>query len=379
MNCYFDNNATASLLKNAGEEMLKIYDQFPGNTSSPHQMGKNSRDYLEELRLKFKEKLKLSDWELFFSSRATESNNTLVQSLLQYDKTVKQVVVSGLEHHSLYLLKDSLFSVPVIVCKSNFDGTPDLNHLEKLIKGKRTIVCMMHVNNETGVIFPIDKIGQIVHQYNGHLHVDACQSIGKAVIGSVIEYGDSFTFSGHKFHGPIGVAGLGMRNKKGVKSLFVGGGQEGQIFSGTVNLPAIGGAYVALEESLDSLRQLNKKDWNVRWESFLREKYQGCVVVGRESERCLYTSMVCFPGIEQDDLLEELSVKKIFVGKGSACGSNRLSGSHVLENMGLEPIYNQGSIRFSFSRFTTEREINYLINEFPECYNKAMERSPYAL
>ena len=314
--------------------------------------------------------------QVLFTSGATEANALCLLGALRHpENRCEQLVVSELEHASVYDLAELPLERPVAVCRARPDGTPDLDHLQDLIAGRRSLVSMMHVNNETGVIFPVAEIAAITHRHGGLLHVDAAQSAGKMPLDEVVAHADALTLSAHKFHGPLGVGAIALLNPDfRLAPVLPGGGQEGGIRSGTVNVPAIAAAAVALDEAATSpppgpgLRD--------RLEAFLLEQVPHCLVAGRSAPRLWTTSYVCFPGLLQEDLIEALSCRGVHVGSGAACAS-ALDESRVLRAMGIASLYNQGAIRISVSLRTPAAAVDRFIAVFPEAYAAAMEKSPY--
>jgi cysteine desulfurase len=371
---YLDNNATTAMSPGARERMAELMRGAPGNPASPHGLGAAARDILEEARACFARHL--GGAQVIFTSGATEANALCLLGVLRHPRNrCEQLVISELEHSSVYDFAELPLEWPVAVCRARPDGTPDLDHLNDLLARRRSLVSMMHVNNETGVIFPVAEIAAIVHRHGGVLHVDAAQSVGKMPLDEVLEEADALTLSAHKFHGPLGVGAIAVLNPQyHLAPVLPGGGQEGGIRSGTVNVPAIAAAAVALDEAAanpapgPSLRD--------RLEAFLVEQVPYCLVAGRAAPRLWTTSYVCFPGLLQDDLIEALSARGVHVGTGAACAS-ALAESRVLRAMGIDSLYNQGGIRISIGLRTSPAAVDRFIEVFPEAYAAAMEKSPY--
>ena len=372
---YLDNNATTAMSPAARKRMVELLSGPLGNAAASHGLGAAARNVLEEARARFVRCLG-GGTQVLFTSGATEANALcLLGGLRHPENHCEQLVVSELEHASVYDLAELPLEGPAAVCRAGSDGSPDLGHLEDLVAGRRSLVSMMHVNNETGVIFPVAEIAAITHRHGGWLHVDAAQSAGKMPLDEVVAHADALTLSAHKFHGPLGVGVIDVLNPRfQLAPILPGGGQEGGIRSGTVNVPAIAAAAVALYEAAASpppgpgLRD--------RLEAFLLEEVPNCLVAGRSAPRLWTTSYVCFPGLLQEDLIEALSCRGVHVGSGAACTS-ALNESRVLRSMGIAPLYNQGGIRISFSLRTPAAALDRLIAVFPAAYAVAMEKSPY--
>ena len=247
---YLDNNATTAMSPGAYERMVELIRGPPGNAAALHGLGTAARDALEEARAYFVQHLGGAG-QVLFTSGATEANALCLLGALRHPENgCEQLVVSELEHASVHDFAELALEWPVAVCRARPDGTPDLDHLQDLLAGQRSLVSMMHVNNETGVIFPVAEIAAITHRHGGLLHVDAAQSVGKMPLAEVITHPDALTLSAHKFHGPLGVGAIAVLNPQfRLAPVLPGGGQEGGIRSGTVNVPAIAAAAVALDEA----------------------------------------------------------------------------------------------------------------------------------
>jgi cysteine desulfurase len=372
---YLDNNATTAMSPAARDRMAALLSAPLGNAAALHALGTAARDILEEARASFVRHLGGAA-RVMFTSGATEGNGLCLLGALRHRANrCEQLVVSELEHSSVYDLAELALERPVAVCRARPDGTPDLDHLADLIAGRPTLVSMMHVNNETGVIFPVAEIAALAHRHGGLLHVDAAQSAGKTTLDEVVAYADALTLSAHKFHGPLGVGAIALVNPQlQLAPVLPGGGQEGGIRGGTVNVPAIAAAAVALDEA--AATPLPGPGWRDRLEAFFAEEAPHCLVAGREAPRLWTTSYVCFPGLLQEDLIEALSRRGIHVGTGAACTS-ALDESRVLRGIGIAPLYNQGGIRISVALHTPAAAVERLIAMFPAAYAEAMEKSPY--
>jgi cysteine desulfurase len=370
---YLDNNATTAMSPAARNRMVELLAGPPGNPASLHGLGTAARNVLEEARACFARHI---GGQVLFTTGATEANALCLLGALRHpENRCEQLVVSELEHASVFDLAQLPLEQPVVVCRARPDGNPDLDHLQDLIARRRSLVSMMHVNNETGVIFPVSEIAAITHRHGGLLHVDAAQSVGKMPLDEVVSHADALTLSAHKFHGPLGVGAIALLNADfQLTPVLPGGGQEGGIRSGTVNVPAIAAAAVAFDEAATTpppgpvLRD--------RLEAFLAAEVTHCLVAGWAVPRLWTTSYTCFPGLLQEDLIEALSRHCVHVGSGAACAS-ALDESRVLRAMGIAPLYNQGGIRISFSLRTPAAALDRFIEVFPEACAAAMEKSPY--
>jgi cysteine desulfurase len=372
---YLDNNATTAMSSGAYERMAELMRRPPGNAAALHGLGMAARDALEEARALFVRHFGGAA-QVLFTSGATEANALCLLGALRHPANrCERLLISELEHSSVHDLAELPLEWPVAVCRARPDGTPDLDHLEDLLAGQRSLVSMMHVNNETGVIFPVAEIASITHRNGGLLHVDAAQSVGKMPLAEVLVHADALTLSAHKFHGPLGVGAIALLNPDFcLAPVLPGGGQEGGIRSGTVNVPAIAAAAVAFDEA--TAMSAPGPGWRDRLEAFFVEQVPYCLVAGGSAPRLWTTSYVCFPGLLQDDLIEALSARGVHVGTGAACAS-ALAESRVLRAMGIDSLYNQGGIRISLGLHTSPAAVDRFIEVFPEAYAVAMEKSPY--
>lgn len=371
---YLDNNATTPLSPAALRCLNELLAGPPGNAASVHTPGVAARQRLEEARERFGRHL--GGARVLFTAGATEANGLCLLGALRHPANrCEQLVVSELEHASVYDYVELGLERPVVACRARVEGVPDLDHLEHLVGGRPSLVSMMHVNNETGVIFPVAEIAAIVHRHGGLLHVDAAQSVGKMPLADVLDHADALTLSAHKFHGPLGVGAIGvLRPEFRLAPVLAGGGQEGGIRSGTVNVPAIVAAAVALDEAMAT--PAPGPGLRDRLEALIEDCVPHCLVVGRRAPRLWTTSYICFPGLLQEDLIEALSDRGVYVGTGAACAS-ALHESRVLRSMGIESLYNQGGVRFSFSLHTPPAAVERVAAVFPEAYAVAMDKSPY--
>lgn len=372
---YLDNNATTPMSPAARQRMVELLDRPLGNAAALHGLGAAAQSVLEEARACFVRHLG-GTAQVLFTSGATEANALcLLGALRDPENRCEQLVISELEHSSIYDLVELPLERPVAVCRARSDGTPDLDHLQDLIADRRSLVSMMHVNNETGVIFPVAEIAALSHRHGGLLHVDVAQSAGKMPLDKVVASADVVTLSAHKFHGPLGVGAIALLNPQlRLAPVLPGGGQEGGIRGGTVNVPAIAAAAVALDEA--AATPPPGPDWRDQLEGFVLAEVPNCLVAGRSAPRLWTTSNVCFPGLLQEDLIEALSCRGVHVGSGAACTS-ALNESRILRSMGIAPLYNQGGIRISFSLRTPAAALDRLIAVFPVAYAAAMKKSPY--
>ena len=286
---------------------------------------------------------------------------------------IDQIIISELEHASIDALAQIQLPVPVRYCQTNTQGSPDLQHLETLLKAGRSLVAMMHVNNETGCIFPIKEIGRLVKLQCGTLHVDIAQSLEKIAIQEVIDTADSLSFSFHKINGPTGVGCLAIKKaQRKLSPIYAGGGQEAALRSGTICLPLIAGAAASLTGQIP-----RDPAHSQTLETFFEKTVEHYQIISSDAPKSPFIQMVCFPGVINDDLIAALSQKNIWVGKGSACNAWKGNLSRVLSKMKVDDFLNESCIRLSFSKTTQHHEVTHFMTHFPDCYEKALAQSPY--
>jgi cysteine desulfurase len=380
MNVYLDNNATTMTAPEVVEAMQAYWTGQYGNPSSVHHFGGQIRKEVARSREAVARLLGASADEIVFTSGGSEADNQAIRGTLEAMAGRKRhIITSRVEHPAVrgvfhYLEKQGyrLTEIPV-----NRDGDLDLAFLEESITPDTAIVSVMWANNETGVIFPIDKIAEMVKARGAVFHTDAVQAAGKLPIDVRKVPVDLLSISAHKLHGPKGIGALYIRKGTKLTPLIIGGHQEGGKRAGTENVTGIVGmgkaAELALEhlgEETDRVRALRDK-----LEKGLLSNCKGAVVNGRH--RLPNTLNISFEFIEGESILIMLDDLGISASSGSACTSGSLEPSHVLRAMGIPFTLAHGSIRFSLSRFNTEKEIDYVIENMPAIVDRLREISPF--
>jgi cysteine desulfurase len=380
MNVYLDNNATTMTAPEVVEAMQAYWTGQYGNPSSVHHFGGQIRKEVARSREAVARLLGASADEIVFTSGGSEADNQAIRGTLEAMAGRKRhIITSRVEHPAVrgvfhYLEKQGyrLTEIPV-----NRDGDLDLAFLEESITPDTAIVSVMWANNETGVIFPIDKIAEMVKARGAVFHTDAVQAAGKLPIDVRKVPVDLLSISAHKLHGPKGIGALYIRKGTKLTPLIIGGHQEGGKRAGTENVTGIVGmgkaAELALEhlgEETDRVRALRDK-----LEEGLLKNCKGAVVNGRH--RLPNTLNISFEFIEGESILIMLDDLGISASSGSACTSGSLEPSHVLRAMGIPFTLAHGSIRFSLSRFNTEKEIDYVIENMPAIVDRLREISPF--
>ena len=381
---YLDNNATTKVDPQVLEAMLPYFKEEYANPSSVYEFAKRSNHAVREARGVIKDFYNARDEkEIIFTSCGSESANTAIRGVLNMNKNKRHIITTKVEHPCVLNLYRALekegYRVDYIGVNSN--GELDLEQLKEAIDEDTALVSVMYANNETGVVFPIKKISEIIESKNPEtkFYVDAVQVTGKLAI-DVQDLGvDLMGISGHKFHAPKGIGALYVNSKTLITPLIIGGHQERGKRAGTENVPYIVGMAKAAELAMDSLkyetteikRLRDKLEQNIVKNVFNARLNAGII------NRVPNTTNIGFEYIEGELILLHLSDLGICASSGSACTSGSLEPSHVLRAMNVPFTAVHGSIRFSLSRFTTEKEIDYVCEKMPEIIEKLVRISPF--
>lgn len=367
---YFDNAATTPVFEEILDKLSDYYRQYYANPNSIHREGQKARQLIEMSRVEIASVLGCSDEEIFFTSCATESNNTIIFGVTEAYPHKKHILVSPIEHKSvlmpLYKLSGRGYKVEFL--KVDKDGVVDLDWLRKSIKEDTLMVIVIHGNNETGVVQDIVNIGKLCKEKDVFFFTDTVQSFLKVDID--ISYVDFLSVSGHKINAPKGI-GL-MYKKKGIniKPLIYGGGQEKGLRSGTENTQLILSLANAVKiwnqnrgfflEKLSSIRE--------RFEALLSKELPEIVIVSKNAQRLPHISNIIFPGVDAQSLIMALDSEGICVSSGSACSSGTPNPSHVLKALGFSDKDSLSSVRFSFGIFNTEEEVKISVEKIVSIY-----------
>ncbi|EAH6860907.1 NifS family cysteine desulfurase [Campylobacter coli] len=366
MKVYLDNNATTMLDPSAYELMLPFLKDMYGNPNSLHQWGSATHPALREAMDKLYAGLGANDLDdIVITSCATESINWVLKGIYFdhiLDKERNEVIISSVEHPAVAAAAQFLKSlgVKLIELPVNEEGVSTPQDLQNVISDKTALVSVMWANNETGMIFDIQKMAEIAHEFGALFHTDATQAVGKIKVNLNQVGVDFASFSAHKFHGPKGVGGLFI--KKGLKltPLLHGGEHMGGRRSGTLNVPYI----VAMAEALRIANtMLEFEDSHIRR---LRDKLEDSIlalpdtsVVGKREHRVPNTILASIKGVEGEAMLWDLNKNGIAASTGSACASEALESNPIMEAIGAENDLAHTALRLSLSRFNTEDEIDY--------------------
>lgn len=381
---YLDNNATTKVDERVLDTMLPYFKEEYANPSSMYNFAKKSSDAIKEARGVIKDFVNANDEkEILFTSCGSESANTAIRGVLNYNKNKKHIITTKVEHPCVLNLYKTLekqgYKVDYIGVNSN--GELNLEELEAAINEDTALVSVMWANNETGVIYPIKKISEIIKSKNKEtkFFVDAVQVAGKIPI-DVQENGvDLLGISGHKFHAPKGIGALYVNSKTMITPLIIGGHQERGKRAGTENTPYIVGLAKAAQLAQDGLQYeiTEVKRLRDKLESNILKRIYNARINTGIADRVPNTTNIGFEYIEGELILLHLSDLGICASSGSACTSGSLEPSHVLRAMNVPFTAIHGSIRWSLSRFTTEEEIDYVIEKLPGIIEKVTSISPY--
>ncbi len=374
---YLDNSATTRPYDEVIDVMSKIQRENFGNPSSLHTLGVEAEKYLKNARKSLSASLGASENEVYFTSCGTESDNMALLGLCKNRRHMgKKIITTSVEHPAVLepvkYLESIGFKIEYIGVDRNC--RIDIKQIEKAMTEDTVMISVMSVNNETGTIFPIDKIGALKDKFNKEhgtdilFHTDAVQAFGKIPISVNGNYSsvDLISVSSHKIHGPKGVGGLYIKKNVNIPSLVLGGGQEKNMRSGTENTTGIGGFGTAIDLAFSGFDDRLKTIEDVRslLLTGLKDQIADIIINSPQDETaCPSVLNVSFMGTRGEVLLHTLEQDGIFVSTGSACSSNKKGQSHVLSAMGLSAKEIEGAIRFSFSEFNTKAEIEYVVEK----------------
>src|SRR5438270_4214805 len=371
---YLDNNATTQLDPAVIEEMLPFLTKYYGNPSSGYGFAAMARRAINLARERLAALLGCEPTEVVFTSGGTESNNAVINSALQLEARGGHVIASAVEHSAVLRPCQDLAKrgCAVIFLGVDRHGDLDLGELEAAIRPETALVSIMWANNETGVIFPIEKIAEICRQRGALFHSDAVQATGKIPMRLRDTAINFLSLSAHKFHGPKGVGALYINRRTRFRPLIAGGSQENGRRGGTENVASIVGLGKAAEQAAKYLEEgkCSIRSFRNRFEKSVLESVNGASVNGAGAPRIPNTSSFSFEGIESPAALLLLDRHGICCSAASACRTGSHDASHVLRAMNANGDSARRSLRFSFSRFNTEAEIDRAIEVIPKVIGK---------
>ena len=371
---YLDNNATTQLDPVVVEEILPFLTSYYGNPSSGYGFAAKARKAIDLAREQLAALLGCEPPEIVFTSGGTESNNTAIASALQFELRGRHVVTSAVEHSAvLHPCQDlAKRGCTVTFLGVDRDGNVDLGELKAAILPETALVSIMWANNETGVLFPVEKIAEICREKGVLFHTDAVQAAGKIPIRLRDTAINFLSLSAHKFHGPKGVGALYVNRRTRFHPLIVGGAQENGRRGGTENVASIVGLGKAAERAAECMpeEKTHVQGMRDRFEKGILETVSAASVNGADAARLPNTSSFSFDGIESPAALLLLDRHRICCSAGSACRTGSEEASHVLRAMDPSGDGARRSLRFSFGRFNTDSQIDRAIELVPKAIEK---------
>ena len=368
MEVYLDNSATTKCLPEVAALMTRIMCDEYGNPSSLHKKGVESEKYVRYAKEVIAKCMKVQEKEILFTSGGTESDNiALIGGAYANYRAGRHIITTRIEHPAVLqtcaYLEEQGFAVTYLPV--NAKGVVSLADLERAMTKNTILVSIMHTNNEVGAVQPIEQAGELIKRMNPNtlFHVDAVQGFGKCRIYPKRMHVDLLSVSAHKIHGPKGVGFLYINEKAKVRPIIFGGGQQKGMRSGTENVPGIAGMAKAIEEIFTDFDEKMEYLYSIK-ERFVKgvSALEGIRLngpVGRDGAP--HVVSVSIQGVRSEVMLHALEDKGIYVSAGSACSSNKPSVSATLKAIGVEKQYLDATLRFSFSLYTTEAEIDYTV------------------
>lgn len=380
---YLDNNATTRTDPEVVQAMLPYFTEQFGNASSMHAFGAEVGSALANARKQLQTLLGAAfDHEIVYMSSGTEADNSAILSALETQTGRDEIITSAVEHPAVlsmvaHLEKTRGITAHIIGVDSR--GRLDMEAYAKALGPKTAIVSIMWANNETGTIFPVERLAQLAHEAGALFHTDAVQAVGKIPMNLAESEIDMLSLSGHKLHGPKGIGALYVRKGVRFRPLVRGGHQERGRRAGTENAPGIIGLGKAAELALAHMEdeQTRVADLRDRLEKGLLQRIGNSFVTGDPDHRLPNTANVAFEYIEGEAILLLMNRDGIAASSGSACTSGSLEPSHVLRAMNVPYTAAHGAIRFSFSRENSDADVDRVLEVMPPIIEKLREMSPF--
>ena len=362
---YLDNSATTKPYPCVREAVAKVLDEEFGNPSTLYTLGLSAEKIVKSSRASIAKAIGASPEEVYFTSCGTEADNTAIFGVWKSrNKLGKRIITTEVEHPAVLRCFEELQrqGADVVYIPVHSDGNLDVEKLKEALNKDTILVSIMHVNNESGAIFPIEEIAKEVHKLpNAVFHADCVQSLGKLPI-DVKKMGlDMISISGHKVHGPKGIGALYIKKGLHIPPYIYGGGQESGFRSGTENMPGIAGFGAAVDNMNVTASAKQMQDVKAYFADKLSENIEN-IKFNTPKESAPSVLNVSFIGCRAEVLLHTLEQDQIFVSTGSAC-SSKSKGSHVLRAMGLKPEEIEGAIRFSFSEDNTKEQMDFVLEK----------------
>lgn len=378
MRVYLDNAATTPIAPEVVEAMLPVLKEGFGNPSSTHFYGRQSKAWIETSRRTIAKLLNCQPSEIIFTSGGTEADNMALFSSV-HQMGVTHIITSEIEHHAIGHTAEAIAKsgdARISYVKVSKSGLVDLEDLERLLQtGEKTLVSLMHANNEIATLLPLKVVSEMCRKYDAYFHSDTVQTMGHYFLDLKELDMDFITCAAHKFHGPKGIGFLYINKNRKAEALIHGGSQERGLRGGTENVYGIVGLAKAMELAYEDLEGHQKHVQGLKSYMIeqLREIFEDIAFHGEiDPEKSLYTVLnVCFPKTEKAGmLLFTLDLKGVAVSGGSACTSGAAKGSHVLE--GIHADMSRPNVRFSFSRYTTKEEIDFALEQVKVVFEKTL-------
>ena len=361
---YLDYNATAPLHKNVIKKIQNLKFEEFGNPSSVHKIGRNSKKIVEEVRRNILSTLKAKNYDLIFTSGATESNNLAIKGFIKKNN-IKTIFSLQTEHSSVIDVVKNL-DIEKKFFNINPNGTVNLKEIEEVLSKQTNpfLVSIMFANNESGIINPIYEISKIVRKCKGIMHCDGVQSLGKIEIDLDSLDVDLFAISSHKIGGPTGIGALLINTRNNISPEIIGGGQEKNLRSGTENFLGIVGFGEAINEVNNLTKICNSEIKNNRdlLEANLKKLSNEIKIFGEDTDRLANTCYFAYPSMTSENQVIALDQHGICVSSGAACSSGKVEPSHVLKAMQVDEKYIHSAIRVSLGWDSTKEQIETFIN-----------------
>lgn len=378
---YLDNAGTTKVSEKVKKAIEPYFDEIYGNASAINIVGQIAKEHLEEAREKISKCINANASEIYFTSGGTESDNWAIENACQLGekKNKKHIITSVIEHHAiLNKLKEKEkqgFTVTYLPVYEN--GIVKVEDLKNALTDDTCLVTIMFANNEIGTIQPISEIGKICREKGVTFHTDAVQAVGHIKVDVVNQNIDMLSVSGHKFHAPKGIGILYARKGTPLLSFIKGGSQENGKRAGTENVAGAVGLATALEDAVNEMQEVAKKETYLR-DKLIKEltKIPHSKLNGDLINRLPNNVNISFEGIEGESMLLMLNDEGICASSGSACTSGSLDPSHVLLAIGLPHEVAHGSLRLTLSKYSTEEEIDKVIEVVPKIVAKLRAMSP---
>ena len=378
---YFDNNATTAVAPEVREAILPYLNEFYGNPSSMHTFGGQVADAVESARETMANLLGASPDEIIFTSCGSESDNAAIWSAIQTQPEKRHLITTRVEHPAILSVMQHWERQGYRVTYLGVDnkGRLDLDEYAAALTPDTALASIMFANNEVGNIYPIQRMAEMAKEKGVLFHTDAVQAVGKTPIDLAHLPADMLSLSGHKLHAPKGIGVLYVRKGVRFRPFLRGGHQEKGRRAGTENVPYIVGLGAAAKLAADHMQEerVNVALLRDRLEQGLLEQIPDCMVNGDVENRLPNTTNIAFKNVEGEAILLMLDRLGVCASSGSACTSGSLEPSHVLRAMGVPFTYAHGSIRLSLSRYSTQEEVDYVIENFPGVIKTLRMISPF--